>query len=228
MKALTISLLEEMLEAMAMREASGARPEEYLARLAYSNKHRATLVEHYWGLDTVNNKDLAELKLLSRALDGVNDALETQDKREAEEFHMLPEVMREIWDRAKNRATQLLEQLHAEQSWVPVDVERVLKQRAEALGTALTAFGIELKHSQLLQVLGRLYGYKCYQALRKAIVRNGPNFCPHCGAAGSLGLVHHSAPAAIPHTQEMNTIYRCRACSGTFAVPTEQSGLEQG
>jgi hypothetical protein len=228
MKALTISLLKEMSEAMAMREASGARPEEYVARLAYSKMHRAALVQHYRGLDTVNNEDLAELKLLSRALDGVNDALETQDRRETEELHMSSEVMRDIWDRAKNRATQLLAQLQAEESWIAPDVERVFKQRAEALGTALAAFGMSLKHSQLLQVSGRMYGYKCYQALRKAAVSGAPAFCPHCGAAGSLELAHPVPAARAQSAPNVTKAYHCRSCSGAFSVTARSSGHEPG
>lgn len=178
------------------------------------------------------------------------EAMEMQDHREAERFHMTADTALSIWNPAReageaflNRATQQTSEASgkSEASAPPAVVNQTppgvsgaeghLKQRAESMGNALSKFGVSLKHGQLLTVVARMEGRSCFQAMKSALDRFKPNFCPHCGAAASLENVgsvfceQGEYDGKSFEAEGDGAQYACTRCNGQF---TDWSGLETG
>lgn len=174
------------------------------------------------------------------------DAMEMQDHREAERFHMTADTALSIWNPAREAgeaflkvASQPTAEANTEVSPKPSvakqapmgvsEAEGYLKQRAESMGHALAQFGVSLKHGQLLTVVSRMEGRSCFQAMKSSLDRFKPNFCPHCGAAASLknvGSVFCEQGEYDGNSYEAEgdgEQYACTRCNGQFA---DWGGLE--
>lgn len=97
-----------------------------------------------------------------------------------------------------------------------------LKQRAETMKRGLEQFGVQVKHGQALRVVAAMEGHKSFASLREKLDRTAPNFCPHCGAAGTLqsvGSVYCEQGEYEGNSYEAEgdgTQYACTRCSGQF------------
>lgn len=103
-----------------------------------------------------------------------------------------------------------------------------LKKRAESMTRGLRKFGIQLKHGQALRVVASMEGHTSFEALRRKLDRHAPNFCPHCGAAGTLQKVdtvfcEQGEYDGRSHEAEGEGVqYACTQCRGQF---NDWSGL---
>jgi hypothetical protein len=122
---------------------------------------------------------------------GMVGAMQMQDRREAGEFHVTQEAALSIWNLALKAGEDYLAtpQVSSLPTPAELDAERSLKQRADAMGRAMSKFNVSLKHGQLLTVVARMEGRTSFQALKSALEKSAPNFCPHCGATATLKSV---------------------------------------
>jgi hypothetical protein len=198
--------------------------------------------------------EVAKTHLASRAPEAATviakmvDAMEMQDYRETQEFHVTAEVALSIWNPAREVGEAFLKTASAEKlavgpkaqvevpaavakpATVPVsEAEGYLKQRADSMGRALSKFGVSLKHGQLLTVVARMEGRECFQAMKSSLRPFVPNFCPHCGAAASLSEVgsvfceQGEYNGKSYEAEGEGVQYACTRCNGQF---TDWCGLD--
>jgi hypothetical protein len=103
-----------------------------------------------------------------------------------------------------------------------------LKKRAESITRGLRKFGIQLKHGQALRVVASMEGHTSFESLRRKLDRHAPNFCPHCGAAGTLEKVdtvfceQGEYDGRNYESEGEGAQYACSQCRGQF---NDWSGL---
>lgn len=111
----------------------------------------------------------------------------------------------------------------------PHTAEGYFKQRSETLLRLVQKAGWKLsngespKHSQLLQFAAKAEGFNSFQALKAKFSADTPNFCPHCGAAGTLeecGTVFCEMGEYDGRSYELEgdaPQYHCSRCDNRFA-----------
>jgi hypothetical protein len=103
-----------------------------------------------------------------------------------------------------------------------------LKKRAESMTRGLRQFGLQLKHGQALRVVAGMEGHTSFASLRQKLDRHAPNFCPHCGAAGTLVKVdtvfceQGEYDGRSYEAEGEGAQYACSRCKGQF---NDWSGL---
>lgn len=152
-------------------------------------------------------------------------AMQMQDRREAGEFHVTRETALSIWIPALKAGEDYLATppacSHPAPAGVP-EAEGYLKQRAEAMGRALSKFNVSLTHGQLLTAVARMEGCNSFHAMKSSLGQHVPNFCPHCGAAATLksvDTVHCEQGDWDGKSYEGEgsaSQYACSRCNGQF------------
>jgi hypothetical protein len=212
----TFSLLQELLSLMNARE-----------KRTWCSDVQEQVHRDSWASVTARARAHTGSEFERQVLDKVLNAMDMQDKRESGELHITAEAAQPIWHEAKLAGEALLIRTASSQyghsvplspnvkviasaAVKPADASSCLKQRADAIGRVLANYGFSPKHGELLTAIARAEGHKSFPSLQATLRSKRPNFCPHCGAAGTLAL-ESTAPAGEAH-------YRCTRCPGKFAV----------
>lgn len=212
----TFSLLQELLSLMNAREKRLWRSD------GQEQAHRDN-----WAKAAARARAYPAPEFERQVLDKVLGAMDMQDKRESGELHLTAAAAHPIWHEAKLAGEGLLIRsacsnyghpvplspgikVIASTAVKPADAGACLKQRADAIGRVLASYGFSPKHGELLTAIARAEGHKSFPSLRASLRARKPNFCPYCGAAGTLAL-ESTAPVGEAR-------YRCKRCPSKFAV----------